>query len=249
MAGSGARAPCGTERCSARCDPVVRRGSLEGGGGRRRRRTLLARCGGGRRRHATLRRLIAASTVASADQFVELGCQAGGGDGHGGCVGVEGAVGAAEFDGAAGVQGEGPAVVVDGVVMPRAQRQQVVEIGRAVLFDPFDDVVDLAVGEPHLAVGEPASPVHRPQLATLRGGGDPPLAALIDRHPGTVQHDRDDVGITTDPPDRLDRQREPVGRLAHRPGVMTAPQRLLIDEDGHLGRTTPRRLRRRHQRS
>jgi hypothetical protein len=67
----------------------------------------------------------------------------------------EGAVGVVEGDGAVGVQGEVPAAFVDLVVVPGAEWEEVVEVGRAALADPGDDVVDLTITEPDGAAGNP----------------------------------------------------------------------------------------------
>ena len=72
-----------------------------------------------------------------------------------------------EGDGAVGVQGEVPAAVVDEVMVPVAERQQVGEVGGTVMV-PVDDVMDLTVGEAHGAVGVATGAVHRPQRAALR---------------------------------------------------------------------------------
>ena len=64
-----------------------------------------------------------------------------------------------------------PSSFVDEVVMLRAQRQQVFEIGQAEPL-PRDDVVDLAVVERDVAVGVGAGAVHRTQRSALGAVGD-----------------------------------------------------------------------------
>ena len=90
---------------------------------------------------------------------------------HGGAVKVLGAVGSVDRDGPVWVELELPSSFVDEVVVSAAQRQQVVEIGRAVV-GPFDDVVDVAAVERDVAAGVAAGAVHGSQRAALGAVGD-----------------------------------------------------------------------------
>ena len=98
-----------------------------------------------------------AGRVASEGQATRLG-----GDVDGRAVEQHAAVGAAHDEAPVGEQLEVPATLVDEVVVLTTERQQVVEVGRAAVLHPCDDVMDVAVPEPHGAVGEPAAAVHRP---------------------------------------------------------------------------------------
>ena len=82
-------------------------------------------------------------------------------------VGEGGAVGS----GVLGVGGgalEFPSLPVDeGVVVP-AEKDQVVEVGGAVVLPPGLDVVGVAPGGGAAAAGEPAMPIPQPQRPPLR---------------------------------------------------------------------------------
>ena len=74
---------------------------------------------------------------------------------------MEGAVGAGRVMVRSGCRVSVPAAFVHQVMMPGAQGEQVGQVGGAVVV-PVDDVVDLAVSEPHGAAGMAAGAVHRP---------------------------------------------------------------------------------------
>jgi hypothetical protein len=61
---------------------------------------------------------------------------------------------------------------VDEVVVPFAERQEIVDVGRPTVADPPSDVVDLGVAERHAAVGVGAGAMHgaqRPALGPVDG--------------------------------------------------------------------------------
>ena len=72
------------------------------------------------------------------------------------------------------IQFDPPAGVVDTLVVHATERDQVVQVGRAVVF-PFDDVVDIAVIEPNLAHG--ARFVHHSESSPLSVGSGAMLPA------------------------------------------------------------------------
>jgi hypothetical protein len=72
-----------------------------------------------------------------------------------------GAVGVGDGELSVGTKGEEPSLVVDGVVVLDAQRQQVVEIRGTAVFPP-PDVMDSALRESDLAAGDGAGPVQGP---------------------------------------------------------------------------------------
>jgi hypothetical protein len=76
-------------------------------------------------------------------------------------VEVLGAVGSVDGDDPVFVEAESPAPFVDEMVVATAERQQIFEVGSAAA-EPFDDVVDVATVEHHIAAGVGAGAVHRP---------------------------------------------------------------------------------------
>src|SRR5687767_6583857 len=74
---------------------------------------------------------------------------------HGGAVEQDAPIGTAHGEASVGEQVELPATLVHEVVMLRTQGHEVVEVGRSAVLDPFDDVMHVAVPEPHRAVREP----------------------------------------------------------------------------------------------
>ena len=141
-------------------------------------------------------------------------------------------------EGPVGEQGDVPAAVVDGVVVLRTEREQVVEVGWSVLADPVDDVVDLAVPEADGAVGEATGAVHRAQRSALCLGGDAAAAAVVEDDTGAVEHDRDDRRVAGDPAHRLGWHRLSVGRLTDAVVVGAIGQRVVVDQHRHLRRAT-----------
>ena len=74
---------------------------------------------------------------------------------------VLGAVGSVDRDHPVLVECQSPASFMHQMVVFRAERQQIVEICGSVA-EPFDDVVDVATLEGHVAAGVAAGAVHRP---------------------------------------------------------------------------------------
>jgi len=79
-------------------------------------------------------------------------------DGFGG---EHGAVGLSDRQMPVGGEFESPSQLVHHVMMPTAQWDQILEVGRASEF-PGDDVVDLTPIERHVTAAEAAGAVHRP---------------------------------------------------------------------------------------
>ena len=119
---------------------------------------------------------------------------AAGGAGDARSVVVLRAVGSEQADGPLGAEGEGPAALVDEVVVRRTKRDEVVQIsGPASL--PRHDVVDPAAVEPDGAARMGAGGVHRPQRSALMTGGDALVAADVDGDTGGIEDDGNDRGI------------------------------------------------------
>ena len=138
-----------------------------------------------------------------------------------------------EGDRAVGLQREVPSPFVHEVVMLRAQRQQIFQVGEAESF-PRDDVVDLTVVERNVAVRMGAGAVHGTQRSALGAVGDALFAPDGERFAVGAQHDRDDGRLAAQPADRVDRQRDAVRGLADRRGVETIGERRQVDVDAHL---------------
>lgn len=93
-----------------------------------------------------------------------------------------------------GVQCEGPAAFVCGVVVCGAERDHVVKVGWATGF-PVVDVVDLAVVVWRLAVGDRACSVDCFQRSPLLGSGEPFTSPHIDGDARSVEDEWDDLGF------------------------------------------------------
>jgi hypothetical protein len=146
---------------------------------------------------------------------------------------VEGAVGPVEGDGAVRSQHEGPATLMDEVVVNRAERDQVVQVRAAVAFPPVN-VVDATGVEGDLAARVGAGAVHRPQRAPLGSVGETLLAADVQDFAVAAEHDRDEVGVTAEATDRVGRQGAAVGGLTHRVVVQPRLQRVEVDQHRHF---------------
>ena len=118
----------------------------------------------------------------------------------------------------------------------RTQWQQVVEVGRAAVLHPCDDVMDVAVPEPHGAVGEAAAAVHRPQRPPLLDRGHAPAVAVVQHGTVAVDDERDDHRVTGDAAHRLGWDGLPVERLTHRVRMRAVGEGGGVDQHGHLGR-------------
>ena len=86
-----------------------------------------------------------------------------------------------------------------------AQREQIVHIGPPQMFPPEFDVVDSAGGESDCAVKVAARAVHSSQCPSLLSVGGPFGASNVEDLAFTVQHSRQDLGVTAQPPDGGDR--------------------------------------------
>ncbi len=64
------------------------------------------------------------------------------------------------------------------VVMAAADGAEIDEVGVAVVL-VFDEVVLFAAVEGHVAAGEQTAAVHRAEGEFLVGGGEPPVAAMV----------------------------------------------------------------------
>ncbi len=64
------------------------------------------------------------------------------------------------------------------VVMAAADRAEIDEVGVAVVL-VFDQVVLFAAVEGDVAAGKQAAAVHRAQRQFLVGGGEPPVASVV----------------------------------------------------------------------
>ena len=84
---------------------------------------------------------------------------------------------------------------VDGVVVLAAQGDEVVEVGWSAVF-PGCEVMWFAVSELHGAVGKRTSGVNRGQGPSLVDRGQSFCFSDVEWNALTVQHDRDDVGVT-----------------------------------------------------
>ena len=146
------------------------------------------------------------------------------------------------------VEVELPAVVVDPVVVPRAQRHEVVEIGAAAVAPPVD-VMRLASVERHLAAGDRAGRVHHPQRPPLRPRRQPPHPPHIQHHPIAHRHRRHHP-LAQQPPDRRDRQLHVVLKPHDRVGMPSVVDGVGVDDHDHLADTgvPVLRLGQRHQR-
>ena len=127
---------------------------------------------------------------------------------------VDDTVGAGPGDDPVGGHREGPAAFVDEVVVPFAQRQQIVDVGGSVVFPPPFHVVDAARREPDGAVGVGAGAVHRPQRPALSPVGGAFGAADVEHFAVATQHHRHDLGLAAHPPHGRHRQRHTVLGLA-----------------------------------
>ena len=118
--------------------------------------------------------------------------------------------------------------------MDVAQGHEVRERRRTAVF-PMHDVVHLARTEHDRAIRVCARAVHGADQAPLCPRGDPVGAAGLDDTPvGVGDRDRD-LPDGTGVDRRLDRERDPVDRLAHGGGVVAAAAGSFIDDDERLG--------------
>ena len=100
-----------------------------------------------------------------------------------------------------GCEFESPALFVDEVMMSRAQREQVVEVGASAEL-PGDQVVDLAALEWCFAAGEGAGAVDGAQGAALGAVGEALLASDVDRH-AVDEDDRHDPPAAAQTPEHV----------------------------------------------
>ena len=77
---------------------------------------------------------------------------------------------------------QSPSPFVGSMVMEAADRDQIVQIGGPVVLIPFEQVVDLAVVEPPIALADGAGAVHRPQRSPLSGCGVTSAASDVEGH-------------------------------------------------------------------
>ena len=81
------------------------------------------------------------------------------------------------------------------MVVSTAERHQVVKVGRPAVF-PGREVMWFAMGELHGAVGERTGCVGGGQGPSLVDRGQSFCFSDVEWNALTVQHDRDDVGVT-----------------------------------------------------
>ena len=102
-----------------------------------------------------------------------------------------GAVGSGPGGDPIGSHRQRPATLVDEVMMCLAERQQIVEVGWAVVAGPPADVMDAARLERHRATRMTAGAMHRPQRPTLLAVDGALGPAGVEHFAGTAQHRRD----------------------------------------------------------
>ena len=85
-----------------------------------------------------------------------------------------------------------------------------------------------------VAVGVGAGAVHRPQGSALGPVGDSLFASDGECFAVGAEHDGDDGGFAAQPPDGVDRERDPVGGLTDRRRMEPIHQRGQVDVDAHL---------------
>ena len=88
------------------------------------------------------------------------------------------------------------------------------EVGVSVS-PPGNDVVHVAAMERCGAAVDGAGAVDRPQRSTLCSVGGAFSAAGIEQFGWAAEHDRDDVGVAGDAPDRLGREMGAVAGFVH----------------------------------
>ena len=128
-----------------------------------------------------------------------------------------------------------PPSFVDEVMVSSAQRQQVGEVGAALMLGEPRHVVNLRVFEGHLAQRTRAvQHTQRPALMTV---GQPCFAAEKQPHTIGCHHHRSEGAEARPPAHRLDRQPEPAQpAIDQRPRVaLPVEERAEVDEHGDIG--------------
>ena len=100
-----------------------------------------------------------------------------------------------------------PSAFVESVVMVRAHRDEVLEVGGSSVLGPFEDVVDLAPVERCVTGVDHTRAVHGAQRGALCGGGEAAGASDVEGLAVTGEDDRDDVRVARVSADRGDRDR------------------------------------------
>jgi len=149
--------------------------------------------------------------------------------------GEEVPVGLSDGEGAVGGEVEVPVVVVDEVVVTRAEWHEVVEVGGAALLVGVD-VVDVAAVERGVAVAEGTGAVHRSQGAALGAVGVADGASGVEHIAIRVDDDRDDPALTDESLDRCGWEWCAVGGFADAVITqLTVRQRVGVADDDDLG--------------
>ncbi len=145
------------------------------------------------------------------------------------------AVGQRDLERAVGQQLQLPAVVVHSVVMPAADRQQVVEIGGAAVLPP-PDVMDLAASRTAPDSRGSRTVDRAPQHSTLRGARQALPSPQIEIGRWPHRHDMR-LGSLDDVTERIERE---IDRQVPVDRDLVGPRR--IDDDDHLGPACARSL-------
>lgn len=93
---------------------------------------------------------------------------------------------------------------MNGVVVPRAERNLVVEVGVAAVF-PVVDVVDLTSVKWNIAVRNRTRGVHRFERSPLMDCGQPFRSPDVERDSMSAENHRNDLGVAGEAADGFDR--------------------------------------------
>lgn len=131
-----------------------------------------------------------------------------------------------------------PSSFVDEMVVLGAEGDEVVEVRQSAGL-PGLEVVRLAVTERTVAPAPSAAAVDGAKRRPLAGGCGPISAADVDRYTLGTEHDPLEHGITAEAGDRCIGQVETVGGFGDRGRMAPSLERLLIDDDGDVGKVCP----------
>lgn len=123
---------------------------------------------------------------------------------------------------------------MNGVVVPRAQRNLVVEVGPTTVL-PVVDVMDLASVIRNVAVGNCTRGVHRLERPPLVDGCQAFGSSDIERDAVSTENHGDDLGLAGETPDRLDRNVDTIDGSAGRGRMPTMGERREIDVHDYFG--------------
>ena len=126
-----------------------------------------------------------------------------------------------------------PPELVDDVMVPRAERNQIVEISPSAEFKR-KHVVNLALPEGHVAVAKTTAAIHRTQCPTLCPVGEPLRATQVQWHAVYAKDDRRDAPVAAEPAYGLWRQWHTLIGFAHAGIVKPFDDRALVGDDEHV---------------